>query len=312
MPRKAIPKALLQKLLYESSYACVVCQQRCSHVHHIDQNNSNNAESNLVVLCATHHEDAHTVRQLSQNMTPQALLHAKGQWTAQVAGRRQATATVPGQVARSGNSQLASMGIAWGYINHARMALMADPTSLPPKERGYFDYCRGRGLVDAKGVLVKPATAVVPTSYVNGSIYDWYDHSDAIRLHVLYSGLVDQVSGSARAFHLDSNNWDRTHLSELMRPGDLLFAARAFYFKQISATIDNQHRSVRASARKLAIEFFIDTRNMFGTTSMTVSFTGHSHCAALVQVKSISRHRNSLTLHCTPLALGVGFNKVWI
>src|SRR5258708_2128569 len=111
MPRRSIPQLRLQKLLYESSYVCVVCQQRCSHVHHIDQNNSNNAESNLVVLCATHHEDAHTVRQLSRNMTPQALLHAKRQWIAQVAARRQAAATVPGQVAQSGDSQLASMGI---------------------------------------------------------------------------------------------------------------------------------------------------------------------------------------------------------
>src|SRR5256885_10341960 len=50
---------------------------------------------------------------------------------------------------------------------------------------------------------------------------------------------------------------------------------------------------------------------MFGTTSMTVSFSGRKVAAAFVQVKSITDSRASLVLDCTPVALGVGFNKNW-
>ncbi|WP_066044497.1 HNH endonuclease signature motif containing protein [Bathymodiolus septemdierum thioautotrophic gill symbiont] len=68
MARPKIPKAIENRLLYESAYACVVCQSDGCHIHHIDQDHSNNKENNLVVLCIKHHDEAHTKRQLSKNL----------------------------------------------------------------------------------------------------------------------------------------------------------------------------------------------------------------------------------------------------
>lgn len=51
MSRPSVPKRLQQKLLYESQYVCAVCQSDGCHIHHFDQNHSNNAEDNLIVLC---------------------------------------------------------------------------------------------------------------------------------------------------------------------------------------------------------------------------------------------------------------------
>src|SRR5713226_5002045 len=98
MTRKAIPTKLRFQLLYDSQYLCAVCQQRGSHVHHIDEDHSNNNEDNLVVLCTTHHDDAHTKRQLSQNLTAGTLRDAKQKWTSKVKETRNLAATLSGQL----------------------------------------------------------------------------------------------------------------------------------------------------------------------------------------------------------------------
>jgi hypothetical protein len=113
-----------------------------------------------------------------------------------------------------------------------------------------------------------------------------------------------------RPVHLERNAWTKSTIRELLRPGQFLFVEKAFYYRTIRETNDNQHRRCRTFARKIDVEFFVDTRDMFGTTSMTVSFAGHQTSAALLQLKSLEDTAHGwLRLHCTSFALGVGFSK---
>jgi hypothetical protein len=158
--------------------------------------------------------------------------------------------------------------------------------------------------------LIKPASAPHPDNYIRGSVYDWFEYGDDSRLHQLYSEFVDQISLAAQPVHLNSKSWSRTEAEALVKPGSLIFVVRSFYFKAVSETASNEHRRVHASAKGLAVEFFVDTEDMFGTTSMTVSFAGRQICAALVQVKSMdSIPGGPITLRCTPIALGVCFQR---
>jgi hypothetical protein len=309
MPRQRIRKALRIKLLYEGAYVCAICQRPGCHIHHIDGNHSNNAEDNLIVLCVAHHDEAHTRRTLSQNLDAAALRHAKHQWTEQIRARREALATVSGQTAILGEASFLAIGLAWGYINHRRVGQLANPDLRNTRDREIFEYCRSNGLIDSAGILIKPSTAQPATSYIDGSVYDWYRHGDDQRLHRVYSAFVDQISRSAHPVHLDRNAWAKSTIRELLRPGQFLFVEKAFYFKAVRETNDNQHRRCRTFARKIDVEFFVDTRNMFGTTSMTVSFAGHQTSAALLQLKSLEDSHGWLRLHCTPFSLGVGFSK---
>lgn len=312
MARKPFPKKLKHKLLYDSQYVCAVCQQQACHIHHIDQDHSNNDEENLVVLCSAHHDEAHTKRQLSQNLSPDALRDAKQKWTAVVNEKRELAATVSGQLLIAKNSPLASMGIAWGYINHARVGQLARPELLNSSDIEYFEYCRSRGIIDQKGILIKPSNALMSDSYIRNSVYDWYERGDDHRLHRIYSVFVDQISKMVQPIHLESENWTKTQIVDLINPGNFIFLDRAFYFKNVEETQENQHRRVRTARRKISIEFYVDTIDMFGTTSMTVSFSGYKHCGALLQLKSfVQKSKGELVLHCTPIALGVGFNKQW-
>jgi len=56
-PRIDVPQKIADELMYKSRHMCCICQEKHKHVelHHIDGNNSNNIESNLVVLCKDCH-----------------------------------------------------------------------------------------------------------------------------------------------------------------------------------------------------------------------------------------------------------------
>lgn len=311
MARNPIPKNTKYKIMYDSQYSCVVCQQRGSHIHHIDQNNSNNEEKNLVFLCTLHHDEAHTSHQLSQNLSQVALYDAKDKWLTEVKKQREISSTLSGQLAITNNSPFASVG-AWGYINHKRVAQIANPEKLTPDEREYFEYCRARGIIDKKGILIKPPNATSSDTYIQNTVYDWYEHGDDQRLHRVYSAFVDQISRVYQPVHLNTKRLAKTLVLELVKPGVFIFLDKSFYFKSINETSQNQHRKGYTAQGKIRIEFFIDTMDMFGTTSITISFSGRKSCAALLQLKSIEENNDKvLILHCTPIALGVGFNKQW-
>jgi hypothetical protein len=305
--RPKIPELLKQQLLYDSQYACVVCQARGSHIHHIDRDNSNNVDSNLVVLCMTHHDDAHTQRELSRNLDPASLRAAKKKWLVQVDAKRTVTATEAGQKEAAG--EFFAVGVTWGYINHARVAQLAKPALLSGPDLEYFSYCRDRSLIDMHGILIKPASYQPGSSFLSCSVYDWFDHGDDSRVHHLYASLVDQVSRAVRPIHFGPHNWSKESLLGLLKPGDFIFVRQSFQFRTVERTSDNEHRRGEYSAKGITLEFFVDTRDMFGTTSMTVSFTGRQTCAALVQIKSIDLAQDGkLHLAATPIALGVSFS----
>jgi len=311
MSRPPIPKPLERRLLYESQYACVVCQRGGCHIHHIDQDHSNNKEENLVVLCVHHHDEAHTKRKLSKNLDSNALKDAKRRWTDTVRERRQLAATVSGQKALSAGNSFFSAGIAWGYLNHKRVTQMIKPSFIDAEGNSNFQYCVNKGLVDQNAILIKPKNVVTASSYVANTIYDWFDFGDDQRLHLLYTALVDQIIKNGEVIYLEPESWTKARIKGLVSPGVLIFVDRAFYFKSVEETKENQHRRCRTFKRKISIEFFVDTRDMFGTTSITVSFSGHRNCAALVQLKSIEEtDHGALVLHCTPIALGVGFKEI--
>ncbi len=308
--RTPISKKVQHRLLYESQYACAVCQDRGCHIHHIDGNHGNNDEENLVVLCVRHHDEAHTKRQLSKNLNSDALRHAKREWKEAVQRKRTETATVSRQRSKFGGEDTFSVGVAWGYINHKRVAQLAQPGLLDAGDKEYFDYCYNRGIIDSKGIIIKPPNIDVANTFIHGSVYNWFEFGDDSRLHQVYSSFVDQISQSVKPVHLESPGWTKAHIRDLVHPGGFIFVEKAFYFKAINETEQNQYRRARTFRRKIAIEFFLDTRDMFGTTSMTVSFTGHKSCSALLHFKSFEESKDGrLNLHCSPIALGVGFRS---
>jgi len=55
MPRDPIPKKVRDSVLDEYNHRCAICGSDRPHLHHIDENHSNNAVGNLLPLCPNCH-----------------------------------------------------------------------------------------------------------------------------------------------------------------------------------------------------------------------------------------------------------------
>jgi len=53
--RPSIPKSLRDRVLNEYNHRCAVCGGDRPHLHHIDEDPTNNVELNLLPLCPNHH-----------------------------------------------------------------------------------------------------------------------------------------------------------------------------------------------------------------------------------------------------------------
>jgi hypothetical protein len=102
--RPPIPARVLDQVLYESHWVCVICHDPSLPVvvHHIESWESSHShdEDNLAVLCQLHHDAAHTKRELSQNLTPDRIRDAKARWLTNVKreNAKVARATPPADV----------------------------------------------------------------------------------------------------------------------------------------------------------------------------------------------------------------------
>jgi 5-methylcytosine-specific restriction endonuclease McrA len=53
--RKAIPGSVADEVMFKADLSCCVCEKRDDHIHHLDQDPSNNDIDNLALLCFEHH-----------------------------------------------------------------------------------------------------------------------------------------------------------------------------------------------------------------------------------------------------------------
>ena len=305
--RATIPQAIRQDVLYCSALACAICQDRGRNIHHIDKNNSNNDPDNLALLCQTHHDDAHTQRELSLNLTPDRIRDLRDRWYQKVRKHRTKIASRTGQMELSHG--LSSDSVTWGYINHSRLIQSVSQDFLHKTDPKMFKRLKRSRIMDDRGVLIQPMDVTASDSYVHSTIYDWFNHADSMALHVFLSQVVDRFSEAVQPIHLDEYNWNRTFIKQMLSPGKFIFINRGQYFKTVRKSAENAEVFVRAFKRNVEAQYCVNTRNMYGVSSICVSFTGHNSCASLLQLKSIEDQEKARVLHCTPIALGISFHS---
>lgn len=90
--RIPIPKNLEADVLFKANHTCSICNDPNIGVQiaHIDDNPSNNDETNLIVLCVNHHDKAHIKSPISKSYTKRELEKYKNNWENTVKLRRKA------------------------------------------------------------------------------------------------------------------------------------------------------------------------------------------------------------------------------
>lgn len=84
--RIKIPDKTVMRILYKSAKTCAVCKNKLKsfHIHHIDEDPSNNSEENLILLCTECHDEAHTKHKHSVNLDKRRLFYCKTEWENEV------------------------------------------------------------------------------------------------------------------------------------------------------------------------------------------------------------------------------------
>ncbi len=97
----SIPADLKNRLLVEARHACVICGRPQVQIHYIDGNKQNNDESNLIVLCVNHHNEAEMSKGgqgFTGNLRPEQLRLYKEKQKQELIYQRRAREEVVGEV----------------------------------------------------------------------------------------------------------------------------------------------------------------------------------------------------------------------
>lgn len=86
--RKPIPSKIEDEVMFAADLLCCVCENRGDHIHHIDNDPSNNEIDNLVLLCFTHHNEVTQRGGLSRRLTPNLLRKYRDNLYRKVAEKR--------------------------------------------------------------------------------------------------------------------------------------------------------------------------------------------------------------------------------
>jgi len=292
--RPPIPSALAHRLLYAAARTCCVCRDRSKAVqlHHVDQNNENNVESNLVVICNDCHDEAHTHHSNSRNLDPREIRRCKATWIAEVS-ERSAESKVP---------QPSALGKAsWTYINHEKLPRILRALDIR-YDAPLFARLRADGVIDGDGI---PVFLVESPNRPLVTVYDRFEWDDSQRLHELYARAIDALIRKVSPLELGAI-WSKREFRDLVVPGSFCFAMRGFRFKTASRAAGVEDRIVYTSANGIQIRMHANTRHMFGDSALHTHFRGNSVTSALMLAKQVVSAEGSLVLHATPLAMAAG------
>jgi hypothetical protein len=294
--RPKMPASIEFKVLYRSARTCCVCRkkERPIHIHHIDKKPANNSEENLVVLCTICHDEAHTDHKLSKNLTSAKLRTFKKEWEEQVQ-QSSSRAMLP-----SSNLNQA----IWTYINYERLPDMMNACGVN-FDKDLLKLLKKRNVVDAYGI---PITKKIKKDTGTGllTIYDHFSWDDGRRLHSLYRDAVDRIIMSVHPLELGSI-WSKREIKTLVDPGAICYCMRGFYFKPRERANNEEIRDVYARSKKISIMMSVNTRHMYGNSSLCDAFCAHRIAAVLFLARDLSDVNGDLRIRGTPIAMGMGF-----
>jgi len=88
--RQPIPARIADEVLFRNRNVCCICHQPGVQIHHINGKHSDNALSNLAILCTNHHDEASAARRLTKNLRPALVRKYKLNWESRVALEQEA------------------------------------------------------------------------------------------------------------------------------------------------------------------------------------------------------------------------------
>ncbi|MDB5269734.1 MAG: endonuclease [Hymenobacter sp.] len=297
--RPPIPKETVIQLLYESKKTCCVCRDsnRSIIIHHIDEWNQSRSheESNLVVLCLHHHDEAHTKKELSLNLTKDHLLKFKEKWVESV---------------KTNDAKLI-LGLAndvsrWDYINQLRLFELMYELDIEYKDIKSFRNLFALDIVNRDGLI----TPISKWKVTQKPSYHICDFGDGMYLSHYLKIITERIIQKLPIIDI-TNKINITEVKSLVKPGKYITANLGFYFSDIDLfeTEKSQKRKAYYQGNSIRIEFIFDAWQCTSSSARFDALTGHRVAMPIIHVRGIQElSHDVLLIHGSCLAIGTWFD----
>ncbi len=290
--RPPIPDDILSKLLFDNRFQCCVCRDPSLPiiVHHIEEwaRSRSHAPENLAVLCLAHHSDAHSKKELAQNLDAKTLARMKSAWQEEV--RR-----------FDSESILKSMRLEysnWNYINELRVFEIAKELQIDCTRVDHFSTLVAMGVAEPVGLPAPVAN--------QDSLFYKYEGPKIIGRYFYTSEILNRVISLLPIVNV--SDWlERAVLGFALVPGDFIFVQGAHTFSPLGKKRNGRGpgqvcRGYRA-ANHVEISFIFDRWEATSSSAKSQWLSGTKNQGSLVHVKDIVRDSGKLLVTGTVLGI---------
>jgi hypothetical protein len=294
--RPPIPLGTLIKVLQESCWTCCICRTGSGViVHHIDEysNSRSHAEENLVVLCLTHHGEAHTKRKMQLNLTPERLKESKKLWiqTVRELNRQKLLGKTPS----------CSYSV-WDYFNHRRLIDLSQQLGIDTSKLKNYSSLLEKKYINSDG---SPAWA---NSDSNRYMYDFLRMSrDPC---TFYSDLTAKILDNTNWVKLYSDDWNHSFINSMIKENTIVICKGGFYFKDRDPQQSFGSNQIREGLKRgngIHLKFQFDAWETTSSSSHDSHLSGRNVVTLVCLVRSKSKIGKNLILNSSALAIGSGF-----
>lgn len=302
--RPKLPEEILTNILYKSAFTCCICKDKKKGVivHHIEpfSESRNHSEDNLVVLCPDHHDQAHTRRELSLNLTKDNLRLFKKKWEDEVIQITRESIHLEKQLLQPFQSPL------WSYLNIDKMINLSNKLKIDCRDTQYFNNLLEQGWVNQEGMVEESkifANRENPKLYIYDLYLPWnqllYGHHCEI-----FAKIINQID-----IKDVTNVQSKLDIDNLLQYGDIFIRQSAFYFQSIEEPQMKGWKKGYKKKGNIEIEFSFNTRYVTCQSALSVHLCGHTFQTLVGIVRNKVRENGVLKITATPLAIGTEFNN---
>lgn len=300
--RPPIPEEIINKVLYEAKFTCCICRDSSKPIiiHHIKpwSESHSHAEENLVVLCVDHHDEVHTKHEHSINLTEHRVRDAKKKWLALVKGFERESAL----------GIIKQYAACWDYFNINRIYELTDNLKIDVvKENKYFNALFKAGYVSEEGWLV-PINNSWPIE-IKISRY-WLDFVGGYNnIGLFFATIMKKIINKADIKVLN-RIWNKNKLASIVRSGDIVIYNGVFCYKKLNKVTvgPNQDRLGYTKSGGIRLEFNFDLWYSNSNSAYIDHLTGRTDSTVCAIIREIINEKDMLTLKCTALSIGCGYN----
>lgn len=299
-PRPPIPDSTLHSLLIKSKRTCCVCRDPTKPIiiHHIEEwaVSKSHDESNLIVLCLEHHDQAHTRKDLSQKLSKSELRTSKTAWENDVQ-LLDAKAILKLKQERDFSR--------WDWINLPRLFELVTKKGITSSISHLHQRLLQAGYIDTHGCLANEKHWAPSKS--DGAYFT--DFGEGMYISYYLSDLVDQVLANTPVIDITPLVGSKLQLTSVINEGDFIAAQLPFYFSNVDQNEKGSSQNRRSYYRGhgIRLEYVFNAWYCLSSSARYDSMTGRKVKTIFARVMSIAEDEGELVVSVSCLAAGTAF-----